>query len=347
MRPFVSVYIPTYNGEKYIKDCLDSVLAQTYQDFEVVICDDRSSDATVEIINEYARRDSRINFFQNEVNLGCVNNHKHCISLTRGEWVKPLNHDDVILENCLEEMVKRTSQDIPIISCKRGFMFSDDVNDTARAKVLKYSHVDDYFPNKTKVSAKEIAYLAVDCLGENFIGEPVVMMIRRDMFCKFDSYNPHMAIISDLEYWLRVTSNTGLVYIPEVLVHFRIHNESITGKLLSGKQQIKSRFDLLILLHEFAFSPYYVNLRRSLYERNPGIDLTETLTRLMTAVFKECSIGSQEIRQEKQREWHMLISRYPSLGLLLGRRSIFKAIGSLHKKNYKQILLNWLKRNRC
>ena len=74
MRPAVSICIPTFNGAKYLRECVDSVLAQTHPDFEVLIVDDCSSDDSVAIAEDYARRDSRVRVSVNDRNLGLVGN---------------------------------------------------------------------------------------------------------------------------------------------------------------------------------------------------------------------------------------------------------------------------------
>ena len=75
----------TYNGEKYLKEQIDSILDQSIQNFELVICDDCSKDSTWSILEEYAQRDSRIRIYENEKNLGVKHNFEKAISLTRGQ----------------------------------------------------------------------------------------------------------------------------------------------------------------------------------------------------------------------------------------------------------------------
>jgi glycosyltransferase involved in cell wall biosynthesis len=105
MKPLVSVCIPTYNGAKYLKECLDSVLAQTFTDFEVLIVDDKSSDETLSIAQEYATYDPRFRVIQNECNLGLVGNWNRCVELAQGEWIKFIFQDDLIEPACLERML--------------------------------------------------------------------------------------------------------------------------------------------------------------------------------------------------------------------------------------------------
>jgi len=99
--PAVSVIVPAYNTEKYIAECLDSILAQTFQDYEAICVDDGSTDRTLSIFEEYARRDPRIRVMhQND--LGLVATRNNAIAAARGEYIFPLDADDKITPDCLE-----------------------------------------------------------------------------------------------------------------------------------------------------------------------------------------------------------------------------------------------------
>ena len=93
--PLVSICIPTYNGEKYLKECLDSCIDQTFKSYEIIICDDCSSDGTIKIIEEYAKIFPQIILFQNDGNLGLVGNWNRCIHHSNGEWIKFVFQDDI------------------------------------------------------------------------------------------------------------------------------------------------------------------------------------------------------------------------------------------------------------
>src|ERR1700748_3070750 len=96
-QPLVSVAMCTYNGEKYIRQQLDSILNQTWRNLEIVIVDDGSSDDTFAIISEYAEKDSRIKCFKNEVNLGFNKNFEHAVELTTGDYIAISDQDDIWL----------------------------------------------------------------------------------------------------------------------------------------------------------------------------------------------------------------------------------------------------------
>ena len=123
MTPIVSVCIPTYNGSQFLKECIESILAQTFSNFELLIIDDRSSDNTIDLAEEYATRDSRIKVTINTQNLGLVGNWNRCLEIARGEWIKFVFQDDLLAPECLEKMLAATALGKPIIYCDRNFIF--------------------------------------------------------------------------------------------------------------------------------------------------------------------------------------------------------------------------------
>ena len=103
-KPLVSVLMTAYNRERYVAAAIESVLAQWWTDFELIIVDDGSSDRTLEIAHGYARRDPRIRVCANERNLGDYANRNHAASLARGEFMKFHDSDDVMYPHCLTVM---------------------------------------------------------------------------------------------------------------------------------------------------------------------------------------------------------------------------------------------------
>lgn len=106
------IAMTTYNGEKYLKEQIDSILNQTVSDFELIVCDDVSSDSTMDILNDYAEKDDRVHVFRNEENLGFLKNFEKAIRicLDRGaEYVALSDQDDVWTENHLEVLLNTIS----------------------------------------------------------------------------------------------------------------------------------------------------------------------------------------------------------------------------------------------
>ncbi len=102
-KPRVSIGLPVYNGERFLKEALDSLLAQTYSDFELIISDNASTDQTEAICRTYAAKDSRICYYRNEHNRGAAWNFNHVFELSTGEYFKWAAHDDV----CAPEHIQR------------------------------------------------------------------------------------------------------------------------------------------------------------------------------------------------------------------------------------------------
>jgi glycosyltransferase involved in cell wall biosynthesis len=109
--PRLSIGLPVYNGENYVSESLDALLGQTYTDFELIISDNASSDATEEICRSYAARDSRIRYVRQPANIGAAPNHNFLVQQARGELFKWAAHDDLyapkLLTRCIEALDER------------------------------------------------------------------------------------------------------------------------------------------------------------------------------------------------------------------------------------------------
>ena len=101
----ISVALCTYNGEKFLREQIDSILAQTYKNLEIVIVDDCSTDKTTNIINAYAEKDKRIKLFQNASNLGFNKNFERALGLTSGEYIAISDQDDIWLPQKLQSLL--------------------------------------------------------------------------------------------------------------------------------------------------------------------------------------------------------------------------------------------------
>src|SRR5436190_12174806 len=93
--PIVSIGLPVFNGERYLRQALDSLLGQDFQDFELIISDNASTDRTAEICRAYVAKDRRIRYYRNESNIGSAPNYRRVFELARGEFFKWCSHDDV------------------------------------------------------------------------------------------------------------------------------------------------------------------------------------------------------------------------------------------------------------
>jgi glycosyltransferase involved in cell wall biosynthesis len=113
--PRVSLGMPVYNAERYLEQALDSLLAQTFENFEIVICDNASTDATEEICRRYAEKDDRIRYFRNRTNYGLVDNFNLVFRLSRGEYFKWSSSDDVCAPDYLKRAVEILDDDPSVV----------------------------------------------------------------------------------------------------------------------------------------------------------------------------------------------------------------------------------------
>ena len=116
-KPRVSIGLPVFNGEKYLKEALDSILAQKYQDFELIISDNASTDHTQQICLDYVTKDSRIRYYRNKQNLGAPRNFNKVFKLSSGEYFKWAAYDDVIAPEYIQKCVSVLNNDPSIVLC--------------------------------------------------------------------------------------------------------------------------------------------------------------------------------------------------------------------------------------
>src|SRR2546421_8653585 len=176
--PLVSICVPAFNAERWLADALESALNQTYSDFELVVADNGSTDATVEIARGFD--DARLRVETSTRTIGAVANHNRAIRLSRGDFVKFLHADDLLLPPCVEEMVALALEDERI-----GLVF-------APRKVLvelgsdpqwaeRFARPHERFDRLERINeGHDLFRQLLDAgFGENWIGEPSAVLLRR------------------------------------------------------------------------------------------------------------------------------------------------------------------------
>lgn len=125
-KPYISLGLPVYNGENFLRDTLDSILAQTFKDFELIISDNASTDSTEEICRAYAAQDQRVHYHRNEHNLGAARNYNRAFELSNGKYFKWAAHDDLYAPEYLEQCVKILESNPSIVLCYSPVIFIDN-----------------------------------------------------------------------------------------------------------------------------------------------------------------------------------------------------------------------------
>lgn len=270
----VSVCIPVYNGERFLRECLDSVLSQTRRADEIIVVDDCSKDASAAIVAEYRARDDRIRYFRNDVNLGLVGNWNRCVQHAASTWIKFVFQDDVVEPNCLARMIAVVDDATDVVGCRREFIFDEPPSDELLAFYRNnQALIDDVFHRGPRLSAAQCQAIALDRFGENFLGEPSSVLLRRTCFERFGVFRDGLVMSCDLEYWLRVSIHSGATFVPKSLSRFRIHAGATSAENHGQRQFRMDALDKLLLLHDFARLPAYEPLRRHAADRKPPVDL--------------------------------------------------------------------------
>jgi glycosyltransferase involved in cell wall biosynthesis len=242
VNPKVSVLVPTYNYARYLPQAIESVLSQTFRDFELVVVDDASGDGSADVVAPYAAADGRIAFSANPVNLGMVENWNRCLRKARGEYVKFLFGDDLLSSpEALARMVEvlDAHPGVALVASARNIVDSDS------RTVDVWSH----FGEGAVVRGTE---LINDLLKEqrNLIGEPTAVMFRRADASR--GFDVRYRQIVDLEMWIHLLEKGDFAYLSEPLVSFRVHPAQQTE---ANRADFRARLDGIRLMSDYQFNP--------------------------------------------------------------------------------------------
>ena len=207
--PVLSVLMTSYNREQYIAEAIESVLASTYKNFELIIVDDGSKDRTVEIARSYAENDQRITVYINEQNLGDYRNRNKAAMNAKGEYIMYVDSDDKILVDGFERCIAAMQQ-FP----QAGFGMQ--YNETGKSPFLLSSKL---------------------AIQQHFFKEPCLMIgpggtiIRRDFFEKIGRYPEKYGPANDMYFNLKAAAAGPILMLPFVFNYYRIHE----GQELNNK----------------------------------------------------------------------------------------------------------------
>jgi glycosyltransferase involved in cell wall biosynthesis len=244
--PTVSVCLPVYNGAKYLAQAIESVLAQTCGDFELLIADDRSGDGSADIMNSYARQDKRIQAWTNERNLGHYPNYNACIQRATGKYIKLFAQDDIFRPSMFEQLVSVLGQNenVSLVTAARQWIDADG------RQIPTQSEVD---TKLTKPFAEDTIIPGVEAIvstlkeSVNWLGEPAAQMFRaKHIDCGFDT-SFHQ--LGDLEYNYRLLQQGNFYFVANELCLFRKHQDSWTT---SNNAQLGTHLDWLLLAAKYS-----------------------------------------------------------------------------------------------
>lgn len=216
----VSIALATYNGEKFLRQQLDTLITQTYKNIEIIICDDNSTDTTWQILREYKENYKNIKIFRNKENLGFIKNFELAVSLCKGDFIAISDQDDLWQPEKIEKLVNNINgysliySDSAFID-ENGASLGEKMGDT-------YSFVEGFDGRN---------FTLTNCVSGH------ASMFRRDLL-------PHLLPFPscvDYDWWAAfvATTQNGLKYFDECLVAYRQHAQSVTDNSGLRKDAIK------------------------------------------------------------------------------------------------------------
>lgn len=241
--PKVSVLMPVYNGEQFLREAIESILKQTFGDFEFLIIDDGSTDNSADIVQSY--NDRRIRLLSNEQNAGITESLNRGIMEAKGEFICRMDADDVSLPERLETQLNYLEENRDVVMTGTWTIRIDEQGH--RQEVEQYP-----------VRHQEI-------LRTIFVHNPFAhgtMMLRRNIVQQVGTYDARFLHNEDYDLWLRIAARYTTANIPEPLVLRRVHTKNITVE----KELELVRYRILTLrnaIRQYYRKPhYYVHLVR-------------------------------------------------------------------------------------
>src|SRR5262249_32827538 len=245
--PKISVCLPVFNGEPFLRAAIESVLNQTYENFELLISDDCSQDGSPELLSEFSRLDKRIKVWRNEINQGLFANYNACIRRASGALLKFFAQDDLLHERMLEEVAEVFALRPDVVLVSTGKVLIDaDGKDISSSQCAPRTPVE-HFEGQTSLAGPDVIRHCV-MLPENMIGEPTSVTIRS--ICSDEGFDQSFYHLGDLEYWLRVLLQGNYVYLPQRLCSFRQHAKART---VTNTQNLLFIPDISRLAKEFSW----------------------------------------------------------------------------------------------
>ena len=223
-KPLVSIALATYNGERFLKEQLDSLLNQTYQNTEVIITDDASTDGTKSILEEYAEKDSRVKLFFNDNNLGLIKNFEKAVQLTQGTVIAFADQDDVWASDKIEKLLANMG-DAVLVYCNSEYIDAD--GKSMNRKLTDYRNP----------SNKRNLFIFDKDSGIWIAGH--ALLFRKELL---DTALPFTPYISHDTWIAYIAMLKGTIkFIPDVLVYYRQHGGNVVGglgchKMMTTKQ---------------------------------------------------------------------------------------------------------------
>ena len=299
--PLVSVVTPVYNGEKYLAECIESVVAQTYKNWEYAIVNNCSTDRTREIAERYARMHNRINVYNYEEFVDAIQNHNRALRLIspHSKHCKIVSADDWIYPECIERLVE-VAEGHPSVGIVGSYAL-------AGTKVRGIG-----LPLKINFfSGREVCRLRL--LGANVIGSPTSLLYRSDVVRNEKAFFHGSAPHADIAACLRTLQYFDYGYVHQILSFERIHEESASSGLMGFSPWLVDRIEFLVTYGDKYLTPE---------------EFEKHMEELLAVYYESLAVGVVNFRNRKFWDYHK--NRMHGIGIDLSYSRIAKAtIGKL------------------
>lgn len=217
----ISIVLPVYNGERFLAEAIESILAQTYKNYELIIVNDCSTDGTEEIIKQYAKLDSRIKVIKNQTNQKLPKSLNIGFHVAKGKYYTWTSDDNRYKENALEMMYEKLEK-----NPEYGLVYTD------------MEHINESGEVIGKLCSKAQDIYQYNCVGACFL-------YRSECKEKIGGYDEGRFLVEDYEYWLRISRYYAVEHIAEVLYQYRYHENSLTMRRTKqiGEQLLRLKKD--------------------------------------------------------------------------------------------------------
>ena len=253
----VSVLMPAYNAAEHIREAIDSILEQTFTDFEFLIINDGSTDNTVDIISEYD--DPRIKLVHNDGNKGLIYSLNYGLEIAQGKYIARMDADDIAMDTRLEKQVR----------------FLEDNPDTSilgTAFIFMGTPHEMHHPNYNEE-------IRIKLLDDGAFAHPTVMMRKDSIDSNNIRYNGDYKYIEDYQFWVEAAiKNLKMANLDEVLLQYRQHSNQVSSQKYNEQEETKQRIKLEYLSHYFG---KYMNVDELVsVHQYPVIDLPSKISTL-------------------------------------------------------------------
>jgi len=226
-KSLLSIGMPVYNGEQYITEAIEAILAQTFEDFELIISDNASSDRTQEICQAYAAKDRRIKYYRNERNLGVHRNYRRAFQLATGKYFRWATHDDICAPQAIEKCIKVLEQNPDVVLCYTKTKLIDE-----HGTVLEQNY--DENPLLTDSPQPHIRFrnLIVDSFSRRYRGQQLFGVMRHSVAATTPLVGDYSG--ADKDFLARMVLLGKYHEVPEYLFFNREHSQRSSGKEMNS-----------------------------------------------------------------------------------------------------------------